>query len=537
MALSQTVTLSHGREFGGSNPGVRLDDSADPVELDSGFFTVPDADSEVTGAFVKATFRARTAWIHLNQDLWFTPTGGSRTDLAIDLYSPTTDKWCRLAFSAYATRSSRSDNLAQVSFNLTTPVPTNVAGRSYQSLNDWATAVEAESPHDVDITFMSASSQAWRAPAPDTVDGTFLGGTKVSEAFLGTKTVSAAFLGTKQVFGAPMTPSGMAPGVPTGLTLTAGDAQVVASWTAVTATPAATYRLRYRTGTGAWTEVPTSALMATVSSLTNGTTYEFQVRAENSAGNSAYSASVSVTPVGLPTTWISLHSDNGAPQGIWSDGTTVWVVDFSDRKLYAYTLATGARDTTKEFDLTGIQQPYGPWSDGTTVWVSDYQADRLLAYTISTGVRDSAKEFGLAERTVFDEGNNDPRGCWSDGTTMWVVDITEDIVYAYTLATGARVSAKQFGLAESNIVLNSSPQGIWGDGTTMWVVDFTDDKLYAYTLATGARDSAKEFDLNSLNSVPRGCWSDGTTMWVADSTDLRLYPYRLSDGRPLFPTS
>ncbi len=127
MALSQTLTLSHGREFGGSNPGVRLDDSSDPVELDSGFFTVPDADSEVTGAFVKATFRARTAWLHLNTDLWLANIDGSpagaRNDLGVDLYSPTTDKWCRLAFSTYATKSSRSDNLAQVSFNLTTPVP------------------------------------------------------------------------------------------------------------------------------------------------------------------------------------------------------------------------------------------------------------------------------------------------------------------------------------------------------------------------------------------------------------------------------
>ncbi len=289
MALSQTLTLSHGREFGGTNPGVRLDDSSDPVELDSGFFTVPDADSEVTGAFVKATFRARTAWLHLNTDLWLAnidgSPAGSRNDLGVDLYSPTTDKWCRLAFSTYATKSSRSDNLAQVSFNLTTPVPTGIAGRSYQSLNDWATAVEAALPHDVDVTFTSASSQQWRAPAPpapDSVDGTFLGSKSVTGMFLGSKTVAAAFLGTKQVFGAPMTPAGMKPGTPTGLTLDAGNAQIVASWTAVSATPAATYRLRYRTGSGAWTEVPTSAVMATVSSLTNGTAYEFQVRAENS---------------------------------------------------------------------------------------------------------------------------------------------------------------------------------------------------------------------------------------------------------------
>ena len=530
MALSQTVTLSHGREFGGSNPGVRLDDSADPVELDSGFFTVPDADSEVTGAFVKATFRARTAWIHLNQDLWFTPTGGSRTDLSIDLYSPTTDKWCRLAFSAYATRSSRSDNLAQVSFNLTTPVPTNVAGRSYQSLNDWATAVEAESPHDVDITFMSASSQPWRAPAPDTVDGTFLGTTKISEAFLGSKTVSAAFLGTKQVFGVPMTPSGMAPGVPAGLALTAGDAQIVAMWSAVTATPAATYRLRYRTGTGAWTEVPTSALMATVSSLTNGTTYEFQVRAENSAGNSAYSASVSATPVGLPTTWFSLHSDNANPYGVWSDGTTVWVTDIVDQELYAYVLATGARDSAKDvsvdvFDNANLG-PRGLWGTGSGFYTT---------FDLGGSFLNSERVWDTQANTsrVLVTDNQSPAGIWSDGTTAWVADSTRNKLFAYALSNFSSDSTKDFNLHSDN----GSAVGIWSDGTTMWVADRDDDKLFAYVLSTGARDTSKEFDLNSLNDNPRGLWSDGTVMWVVDFTDKRIYPYRLSDGRALFPTS
>ncbi len=44
---------------------------------------------------------------------------------------------------------------------------------------------------------------------------------------------------------------------------------------------------------------------------------------------------------------ITLHSDNGAPRGIWSDDTTMWVADFSDRKIYAYTLDGGARQDTK----------------------------------------------------------------------------------------------------------------------------------------------------------------------------------------------
>ncbi len=237
MALSQTLTLSHGREFGGDNPGIRLDDSADPVEMDSGFFTAPDA-SETAGAFVKATFRATTAWVHVDADLWLanidgTPTG-ARTDLGADLYSPTTDRWCRLGFDNYAAAATRTDGLAQVTFDTLTGVPTNVAGRTYQSLRDWATAVEAELPHDVDITFMSASSQAYSPPAPPrpaVEPGIVLAGKQIGSIYLGDTEIEAVYLGDTKIFGSE------APPVTESIVLdsaapAANDTKTTLSWTA-----------------------------------------------------------------------------------------------------------------------------------------------------------------------------------------------------------------------------------------------------------------------------------------------------------------
>ena len=203
MPLTQTLTLSHGREFGGSNPGIRLDDQADPPALNPGFFTVPGAATETTGGFVKATFRTTTAWMHLNTDLWLANIGGSptgsRTDLRLDLYSPTTDRWCRLDFDNYQPTSSRSDGLAQVSFNTTTAVPTNIQGRTYQSLRDWATAVESALPHDVDITFYSASSTAVTPPAP--TSGIWLAGKNVTKLYVGEDEVGRVYVGATRVFG------------------------------------------------------------------------------------------------------------------------------------------------------------------------------------------------------------------------------------------------------------------------------------------------------------------------------------------------
>ena len=58
--------------------------------------------------------------------------------------------------------------------------------------------------------------------------------------------------------------------------------------------------------------------------------------------------------------------------GIWSDGTTMWVADQVDDKIYAFTSATKARDSSEDFDtLTGVTNVWDIWSDGATMWMLD----------------------------------------------------------------------------------------------------------------------------------------------------------------------
>ena len=219
---------------------------------------------------------------------------------------------------------------------------------------------------------------------------------------------------------------------------------------------------------------------------------------------------------------------NNGPYSLWSDGTTMWVSDWEDDKLYAYAVDTGTRNAARDFNTLsagGNDDPFGLWSDGTTMWVSDWEDDKLYAYAVDTGTRNAARDFN----TLSAGGNDDPFGLWSDGTTMWVADYVDDKLYAYVLATGARDSDKDFDtLAAAG---NDEPRGIWSDGATMWVADWRDAKLYAYVLATGARDADKDFDTLAAagNNAPGGIWSDGSTMWVADYVDAKLYAYKMSD--------
>ncbi len=216
--------------------------------------------------------------------------------------------------------------------------------------------------------------------------------------------------------------------------------------------------------------------------------------------------------------------------GVWSGGTTMWVADWGDNKLYAYTLSGAARDSAKDMALHSDNAAAGGiWSNGSTIWVTDDTDDKLYAYTLSDGTRDTAKDIGL------DADNDSLRGIWSNGTTIWVADFSDAKLYAYTLDGGARDETKDIALPADN----SSPHGIWSNGTTIWVADFADDKLYAYALSGGTHDSAKDF--TSLAGTggfagatigPAGIWSDGTTMWaleydVVSPYDSKIYSFNM----------
>ena len=221
-----------------------------------------------------------------------------------------------------------------------------------------------------------------------------------------------------------------------------------------------------------------------------------------------------------------VDAGNALPRDLWSDGATMWVSDSTDDKIYAYNLATKARDSGKEFNTLQAAEntdPTGIWSDSATMWVADSGDDKIYAYNLATKVRDSGRDFN----NLSAAGNNAPYGIWSDGETMWVVDSSDGKIYAYNLATKVRDSGREFNNLRA--AGNSRPRGIWSDGDTMWVTDTLDAKIYAYSVATKARDASKEFNTLTAagNYGPQGIWSDGETMWVVAFGNKKIYSYNM----------
>lgn len=224
---------------------------------------------------------------------------------------------------------------------------------------------------------------------------------------------------------------------------------------------------------------------------------------------------------------LTLHSDNGSPRGIWSDGSTMWVADFSDRKLYAYSLSDSSRLEDKDIALGSSNfKALGIWSDGTTIWALNTGDDKIYGFSLADGTRDSNRDITL------DTENDTPEGIWSDGTTIYVVNQNDMKLYAYSLSDGSRQSDSDVSIP----IDRPRPIGVWSDTSTFWISydhhqDYSNEddyRIYAFNLEDGAREEDLDVVISTdPNNRVSGIWSDGTTMWVTDRFHRKIFAYEL----------
>ena len=79
---------------------------------------------------------------------------------------------------------------------------------------------------------------------------------------------------------------------------------------------------------------------------------------------------------------------------------------------------------------------------------------------------------------------------------------------------------------------NTEPSGIWSNGTTIWIADVSTAKLYAYSQAGGARDGDKDIALGGAMMAPTGIWSDGATIWVIGPVEMTAVRLHAGQRRP-----
>ncbi len=196
------------------------------------------------------------------------------------------------------------------------------------------------------------------------------------------------------------------PGRPTGLAAAAGDGEVALSWTAPSgALTAHEYRQRAAGGSwGAWTAISDSAAISahTVTGLTNGTEYEFQVRARSGSADSqagVQSNTASATPVATPA----------APTGLTARPANASV-------SLSWTLPAGDAITGYQYRQgSGSPLVWGTWTDFSD-FSGPYEFGRALT-GLTNGTEYSFQVRAVVERTV-------------GGATMRVLGAASDTVTA-----------------------------------------------------------------------------------------------------------
>jgi len=130
------------------------------------------------------------------------------------------------------------------------------------------------------------------------------------------------------------------PAAPTGVTATAGNAQATVSWTAPTsAAPITDYYVQYSSNGGStWTtfsDGTSTATSATVTGLTNGTSYTFRVAAVSGVGQGPYNIT-SVAP-NWPSVALLAHFDGGftdsGPAGLSASASGSAAVSTQEKKF------------------------------------------------------------------------------------------------------------------------------------------------------------------------------------------------------------
>ena len=128
-------------------------------------------------------------------------------------------------------------------------------------------------------------------------------------------------------------------------------------------------------------------------------------------------------------------------QGVWSDGDTFWTIYSSyvnapckPRCLVAffrgrpgYNYYRSSQVPLSETSATRWWR--GLWSDGHTMWAGHRTDKKLYAYDMATGERDSSLDFG----TLAAAGVREPSGMWSDGRTMFVADAAGGTIYEFNM--------------------------------------------------------------------------------------------------------
>lgn len=176
--------------------------------------------------------------------------------------------------------------------------------------------------------------------------------------------------------------------------------------------------------------------------------------------------------------------------------------------------------------------------DGTKLFISATGGDAIYRWNLSTPYEITTATY--LNSFAFGTQVVDPSGfsISPDGTKLWVLSLATDIVYSYSMSTPFDLTTMTYDTVSLTVTTQeATPVGmrVKPDGTRLWVIGTTNDIVREYTVSTPWDLSTAVFSTSSIattaqDTAPQDfCWSgDGLKLYILGGTVDDVFEYTAS---------
>ena len=295
------------------------------------------------------------------------------------------------------------------------------------------------------------------------------------------------------------------------------------------------------------TRIRATTVHLTEDSATSTTSQAITVNADKSPDLDITDASIGdVSEAVYDSPSFNVSDEETSPSGVTfsPDGLKMFVVGFSSDHVYQYILSIAWDITTAIYNSVSLDiseedtSPTGITfsSDGLKMFMVGAISDSVHQYSLSTAWDLSTALYDMVSFNVSDE-DSQPHGLIfsPDGLKMFMVGISLDNVYQYTLSTAWDITTAVYHSVFFDVSdEDTQPRGFTfsSDGTKMFIIGNTNDSIYQYSLSTAwdittAVYNSVLLDINDEDAFPHGITfsSDDTKMFVVGDSSNRIHPY------------
>lgn len=248
-----------------------------------------------------------------------------------------------------------------------------------------------------------------------------------------------------------------------------------------------------------------------------------------------------------------------SPIGITSDGVYLYVSDFGNNKIRRISIASGSvatfagpsQGTTTSGDADGgssaarFSSPYGLTTDGTDLFVSDFSSHKIRRINLANGTTSTlagpaagcspACPSGDTDGTGAAARFNNPTGLTTDGVYLYVADSANRKIRRVHIATGqvTTLSGPAAGTTTAgdvqgagNAARFNNPRGVTSDGRYLYVGDMSNNKLRRVGLSDG--------DSRTLAGPAEGSTASGSADGTGSAASFNAPQSSASDGSSLY---